>query len=84
MSSSLMMRCSSPSILTSVPEYLPNRIRSPALTSRGMSFPVLGHFTLSNSNDFAFLGFLFRGVRDNNSPLCLLLLFQSLHNDSVL
>ena len=40
MSLSFMIRYSSPSILTSVPDHLPNRIRSPALTSSGMSLPL--------------------------------------------
>src|SRR6185437_11076097 len=40
MSDSFMMRSSSPSILTSVPDHLPNSTRSPALTSIGMSLPA--------------------------------------------
>src|SRR6266852_4056283 len=38
-SSSFMMRYSSPSSLTSLPEYLPKRTRSPALTSSGVFLP---------------------------------------------
>src|SRR5438105_12275 len=38
-SSSRMMMKSSPSSLISVPEYLPNRMRSPSLTSSGRTFP---------------------------------------------
>src|SRR5262249_24753129 len=38
-SSSRMMRCSSPSILTSVPEYLLKSTRSPFLISSGWSLP---------------------------------------------
>src|SRR3954470_22358217 len=38
-SSSRMMMNSSPSILISVPEYLPNRMRSPSFTSRGRTLP---------------------------------------------
>src|SRR5882724_13438934 len=38
-SSSRKIRCSSPSSLTSVPEYLPNRMRSPALTSSLRTVP---------------------------------------------
>src|SRR4029434_6347921 len=37
MSLSFIMRYSMPSILTSVPDHLPNRMRSPTLTSIGMS-----------------------------------------------
>src|SRR5579872_1622531 len=38
-SSSFIMRKSSPSILISVPEYFPNRMRSPSFTARGNSLP---------------------------------------------
>src|SRR5260370_39225906 len=40
MSLSFMIRYSTPSILTSVPDHLPNSTRSPALTSIGMSLPA--------------------------------------------
>ena len=40
MSLSFIMRYSTPSILTSVPDHLPNRMRSPTLTSIGMSLPL--------------------------------------------
>ena len=39
-SDSFMIRSSWPSILTSVPDHLPNRTRSPALMSMGMSLPA--------------------------------------------
>ena len=39
MSLSFMISRSSPSSLTSVPDHLPNRIRSPALTSSGVIVP---------------------------------------------
>src|SRR5207302_6573444 len=39
MSSSFMMRNSSPSSLTSLPEYLPKRIRSPCFTASGWFLP---------------------------------------------
>ena len=38
-SSSRINTWSSPSIFTSVPEYLPNRTRSPAFTSSGWTLP---------------------------------------------
>ena len=41
MSDSFMIRRSSPSILTSVPDHLPNRTRSPALTSSGTQLAAL-------------------------------------------
>src|ERR1700734_48930 len=40
MSDSFMMRSSSPSSLISVPDHLPNRMRSPTFRSSGMSLPV--------------------------------------------
>src|SRR4029077_2348728 len=40
MSLSFIMRYSTPSILTSVPDHLPNRMRSSTLTSIGMSLPL--------------------------------------------
>ena len=39
-SHSFMIRSSSPSIFTSVPDHLPNNTRSPALRSMGMSLPA--------------------------------------------
>src|SRR3954451_16914736 len=39
-SDSFMIRRSSPSIFTSVPDHLPNRTRAPALTSRGTILPL--------------------------------------------
>src|SRR5262249_16155436 len=39
MSLSFMIRYSTPSILTSVPDHLPNSTRSPVLTSIGISLP---------------------------------------------
>ncbi len=40
MSDSFMIRSSSPSSLTSVPDHLPNSTRSPVFTSIGMSLPA--------------------------------------------
>jgi hypothetical protein len=40
MSDSFMIRSSWPSILTSVPDHLPNRTRSPAFMSMGISLPA--------------------------------------------
>src|SRR3978361_161154 len=40
MSDSFMIRSSSPSSFTSVPDHLPNRMRSPALTSRATIWPA--------------------------------------------
>src|SRR5690606_10741233 len=40
MSASFMLRRSAPSLLTSVPDHLPNSTRSPTLTSSGVSLPL--------------------------------------------
>src|SRR5262245_37807738 len=58
-SSSRRMRCSSPSILISDPEYLPNRIRSPAFTSRGMTLPSSLIFPLPTATTLPSWGFSF-------------------------
>src|ERR1700688_2672228 len=74
MSLSFMIRYSTPSILTSVPDHLPNSTRSPALTSIGISLPASSRppgptatispccgFSLAVSNDDPSRGF-FLGV----------------------
>src|SRR5262245_20851710 len=58
-SSSRRMRCSSPSILISDPEYLPNRMRSPAFTSRGMTLPSSLIFPLPTATTLPSWGFSF-------------------------
>ena len=74
MSLSFMIRSSSPSILTSLPDHLPNSTRSPALTSavepgpshRGRPVP---------RDDLALIRLLLRGVGTDaatGSPLVLL------------
>src|ERR1039458_7724479 len=51
------MRYSSPSILISAPEYLPNRIRSPALTSSATRSPVSSSLPLPTALTSACCGF---------------------------
>src|ERR1051325_3581022 len=58
-SSSRMIRCSSPSILISVPEYLPKRIRSLTLTSRGVILPSSPCFPLPTATILPSWGFSF-------------------------
>ena len=58
---------SSPSILTSVPDHLPNSILSPALTSSGWTSPCFVAGAGAGGDDFAFLR-LFLGGVGNDDP----------------
>ena len=73
-----MMRYSSPSILTSLPEYLPNRIRSPALTSSGIFLPSSVTLPVPDRDDLALLGLLLGGVGDDDAAVLLVLLLERL------
>ena len=79
-----MMRCSSPSILTSVPAYLPKRTRSPFFTSSGVDLAVVAHLALADGDDLALLGLLLGGVGDDDPALRLLFLVDALDEDAVL
>ena len=91
MSDSFMMRRSSPSILTSVPDHLPNSTRSPALTSSGVTVPSSALEQLAglvaaaraDSDDLAFLRLLLCGVGDDDAALALLLGLNAAHDDTV-
>ena len=83
MSDSFMIRRSSPSILTSVPDHLPNRMRSPALTSSGMSLPALVAGAGADGDDFALLRLLLGGVGDDDAALRLLFAFDAPDDDAV-
>src|SRR5580704_15800612 len=63
-----MMRCSSPSILTSVPEYLLNSTRSPALTSRAITLPSLSRLPAPTAMTLAWIGFSFAESGMNRPP----------------
>ena len=52
-----MMRCSSPSIFTSVPLYFENSTLSPGLTSRAISLPSLSRLPAPTATTFAWIGF---------------------------
>jgi hypothetical protein len=82
-SDSFMIRSSSPSILTSVPDHFPNRIRSPALRSMGTSIAALVPGTRTDGDDLALLGLLFRGIGDDDPALGLLFSLNAPNNDSV-
>ena len=66
MSLSFMMSRSSPSILTSVPDHLPNRILSPALTSSGVTVPSSLVAPAPTGDDFALLRLFLGGVGDDD------------------
>src|SRR5215472_8906964 len=76
MSDSFMIRSSSPSSLTSVPDHLPNNTRSPAFTPIGTSLPfssrppaLLRFLFDSVGNDDAALGFFFRLETPDDHPV---------------
>ena len=76
MSSSRMMRCSSPSILTSVPLYLPNSTRSPFLTSSVRTLAVLEDRAVADGDHVALDGLLLGGVGDDDPALGLVLFLE--------
>src|SRR5690606_34282829 len=57
MSSSRMIRCSSPSIFTSVPLYFENSTLSPALTSRAWTLPSLSRLPAPTAITLPWIGF---------------------------
>ena len=83
MSISFMIRRSSPSILTSVPDHLPNRTRSPAFTSSGVELAALVAGPGPDGDDLAFLRLLLGGVGDDDAALGLFLAFEALDDDAV-
>ena len=83
MSDSFMMRYSVPSILTSVPDHLPNSTMSPALTSSGIELAALVAATGANGDDLALHRLLLGGVRDDDATLGLGVFFDALDDDAV-
>ena len=67
MSLSFMMRSSAPSILTSVPDHLPNRTRSPFLKSSGDDLAVFAARARAHSNDLALLRLLGGGIGNDDA-----------------
>jgi len=82
MSLSFIMRYSTPSILTSVPDHLPNKMRSPTLTSIGMSLP-LSSGPPANGGYLALLRFLLGGVGNDYAASGLCLGIDSLDDNAV-
>ena len=83
MSDSFMIRSSSPSSLTSVPDHLPNSTRSPALTSGVMILPALVAAAGTDGDDFALRGLLLGGIGDDDAALGFLLGIDALHDHAV-
>ena len=78
-----MIRSSSPSIFTSVPDHLPNSTRSPALTSSGMQLAALVAGARADGDDLALLRLLLGGVGDDDAALGLLFGLDALDDDAV-
>ena len=78
-----MMSRSSPSILTSVPDHLPNSTRSPALTSRATSLPSVVTGAGANGDDFAFLRLFLGGVGNDDAAGGLLFRVNAANDNTV-
>ena len=83
MSDSFMIRRSWPSIRTSVPDHLPNRTRSPALTIERRELAVLVASAGPDGDDLALLRLLLGGIRDDDAALGLLLRLDAADDNTV-
>ena len=83
MSVSFMISRSSPSILTSLPDHLPNRMRSPAFDVDGDALAVVVPGAGADGDDLAFLR-LFLGVVGNDDPALGLGFFFDASNDDAI
>ena len=83
MSLSFMIRSSSPSIFTSVPDHLPNSTKSPAFTSGGDALAVVVERAGADRDDFAFLRLLLRGVGNDDAAGGLLIFLDAADDDAV-
>ena len=83
MSDSFMIRRSSPSSFTSVPDHLPNSTRSPAFRSIGIDLAALVAATGADGDDLALGGFFLGGVRDDDAAGGLLLGVDTLDDHAV-
>ena len=68
----------------SLPEYLPNRMRSPTCTSRANQLAVFQALALPYSHHFALLGLLFGRIRNVQAALHLLFLLDPFDHDAVI
>ena len=83
-SSSRMIRSSSPSSLISEPLYLPNKHAVADLTSKCLARAVVSVFAFADGDHFALLRFLFRGVGDDDPATHLLALFYPPHDHAIM
>src|SRR6185437_9339733 len=81
-SSSRMTSSSSPSTLTSVPEYLPNSTLSPALTAIGRTSVFLD-LAAAHGDHFALDGLFGRGVGDDDAAGGFGFRLEALDDDTV-
>ena len=85
MSDSFMMRSSSPSILTSVPDHLPNSTRSPVFDFQ--CFTRVAGIVMgagAGGDDFTFLRFFLGGVGDDDTTRGLFFGIQPADHDAVM
>ena len=82
-SDSFMMRSSSPSILTSVPDHLPNKTRSPCLQVDGDELAGFVAGAGADGDDFALLRLLLGGVGNDDAALRLVIAFNATDDDAV-
>ena len=80
-SDSFMIKRSSPSILTSVPDHLPNSTRSPDVKRNELAAFVTG--SRPDGDHLAFLGLFLGGVRNDDAALRLVLSFDAADDDAV-
>ena len=83
MSDSFMMRSSSPSILTSVPDHLPNSTLVAGLDVERNELAAFVTRAGAHGDDFAFLGLFLGGVGDDDAALRLLFAFEAADDDAV-
>ena len=69
--------------LTVWPEYLPNRILSPTLTSIGTHLAVVVLLAVADGDDFALVGLFGGGVGDDDAAGGLTLFFEALDDHAV-
>ena len=78
-----MMRNSSPSILISVPEYLPNRTRSPCFYVEREDLAFVVGLAFADGDDFTFLGLFLGGVGDDDAATDGFTLFDTTNQDAI-
>ena len=78
-----MMRNSSPSILISVPEYLPNRMLIAGLDVEREDLAFVVRLALADGDHFTFLGLFLGGVRDDDAAPDGFALFDAAHQDAI-